>query len=146
MASMDTEERSAISLREVHRKFVISVSAVLLGMWPVRPYVKGVTTANHGKRWKAGSRGTSPASTTEAPLKLNCHCTGTGVVQVKGTVDGRPCHLTIDIRAERTFVRGDIVPQDLPLASSRMCSVTGHCVPLRGLREMLIGMDILEYK
>ena len=62
-----------------------------------------------------------------------------------GTIDGKQCRLTIDTGVERTFVRADIVAaNNAPLASQRLCGVTGHCVQLKGPVEVSIGVGSWE--
>ena len=62
-----------------------------------------------------------------------------------GTINGKQCRLTIDTGAERTFVRADVVAgNNAPLASQRLCGVTGHCVQLKGPVEVSIGLGRWE--
>ena len=62
-------------------------------------------------------------------------------MQVEGSVDGKPCRLTVDTGAEKTLVRPDMVAaRRLPVAPQRLCGVTGHCVQLRGPVEVRIGV------
>lgn len=62
-------------------------------------------------------------------------------MQVRGSVEGEPCYLTVDTGAEKTLVRPDMLTAtSLPDASQRLCGVTGHCVPLKGPVEVRIGV------
>lgn len=147
VASKDTEDRSAPSPRGVSPQRMCHMSISLSGDVASRAICQRSAHSRLQETVGGWELGASSASTIEAPLKLNCCCTDAGVVQVEGMIDGRPCHLRNDTGAERTFPKkSNIVLQDLPLASSRMYGVTGHCVPLRGPREMLIGVGSLEYK
>ena len=66
-------------------------------------------------------------------------------MQVDGTINGKPCRLTVDTGAERTFIRTDVVAaNNALLASPRLCGVTGHCVQLRGPVEVSIGISSWE--
>ena len=62
-------------------------------------------------------------------------------MQVEGSVDGKPCRLTVDTGAEKTLVRPDMLAtMRLPDAPQRLCGVTGHCVQLKGPVEARIGV------
>ncbi|XP_042856493.1 UBA domain-containing protein Mud1-like [Penaeus japonicus] len=62
-------------------------------------------------------------------------------VYVEGSVDGKPCRLTVDTGAEKTLVRPDMLATTrLSDAPQRLCSVLGHCVQLKGPVEARIGV------
>ncbi|XP_047471470.1 uncharacterized protein LOC125026912 [Penaeus chinensis] len=62
-------------------------------------------------------------------------------MQEEGSVDGKPCHLTVDTGAEKTLVRPNMLAiTRLPDAPQRLCGVTGHCVQLKGPVEARIGV------
>ncbi|XP_047481643.1 DNA damage-inducible protein 1-like [Penaeus chinensis] len=62
-------------------------------------------------------------------------------MQVEGSVDGKPCRLTVDTGAEKTLVRPNMLAtKRLPDAPQRLCGVTGHCVQLKGPVEARIGV------
>lgn len=77
-----------------------------------------------------------------APDSVTCCLTNASrVVQVGGTVDGKPCRLIVDTGAERTLARADVVAaEQLPDTQHRLCGVTGHIVPLKGPVEVCMGV------
>lgn len=57
-------------------------------------------------------------------------------------MDGKPCRLTVDTGAEKTWVRPDMLAaRRLPDAPQRLCGITGHCIQLKGPVEARIGVD-----
>ncbi len=80
-------------------------------------------------------------------------------------MDNKPCNLTVDTGAERTFLREDTVAADLEPSGQQLSGVTGHCMQLKGpvqakvtvgdvdetlpvyvadLEENLLGLDYLK--
>ena len=81
-------------------------------------------------------------------------------------MDGKPCDLTVDTGAERTFVRmGVAAAPNPPEAREQLCGVTGDCTGLKGpvtatvevagaeeqlpvyvadVEENLLGLDYLQ--
>ena len=129
----------------------VCVQALLLELWRDGPSLLCLPEDQDrpgrggGKRQLAEWRGSGPASSAQAPLPVECRTTDGQVVQVDGTVNGRPCRLTVDTGAERTFLRKkEMVEPVPPVARQRLCSVTGDCAELRGPVETRIGVGAEE--
>lgn len=64
----------------------------------------GHRSADCHKRKMGNSSRLEAGVQIQAPLKLMRWNVASGTVQVKGTVDGRPCSMTVDTDVEHTFV------------------------------------------
>lgn len=60
-------------------------------------------------------------------------------------MNGKPCCLTLDTRAEKTLVQpGLFNVKQLPDAPQRLCGVMGHYMSLKGPVEVCVGIGSVE--
>ena len=106
-----------------------------------------------GKREVAKLAGQSSVDTIVAPTQIFDFKTGSiygnsGSLIITGTINGKPCDMTIDTGSDISIVREDVLSEDtweqIQSAQEWLRTATGEREPLRGVSQLQLGIGSQE--